>query len=220
MSAAARLQKYLDDLRTLPVDVRVGWRRERWRGLWDAIAPRTLYRVFRRGRLVVYAQPVTDAREIPPPVGVAIAQLTEADLPAFAAILTRSELERFRVLLSHGHQGLGAWRDGRPVGYAWVALHVGPEVTQCPLPLPPHAAYLWDLYVMPMERSSGIGSALASARLGVARAHGRREGWRMIERTNRASLATLARSAGTTSVVGEMRFVKLLARLRGEFRPA
>ncbi|MBA3496964.1 MAG: GNAT family N-acetyltransferase [Gemmatimonadales bacterium] len=134
--------------------------------------------------------------------------------------MTARDLERFRSLHEHGHLCTIAWRGDRPIGYAWVALRMEPTVTQCPLPLPAHAAYLWDLYVTPAERSSGIGSALASARLRIAREHGREEGWRMIDESNHASNRTLAKSGGGTRVVGIMRFTKLFSRMRGQFQPA
>lgn len=217
---AARLEKYLTDLRTLPGDAASAWRRERWTGLWEAVAPRTVYRVFRHGRLMVYAQPVGAARDVPPPVGVTITPLREEHWPALGGLLTRRELTRFRTLAARGHHCSVAWRGSRPIGYAWVALRMGPEVSELPLSLPPEAAYLWDLYVVPEERNTGVGSALAVARLRVAREHGRSEGWRMIEPANAASLRTLARSGAGVREVGEMRYVKLLARVRARFRPA
>jgi GNAT superfamily N-acetyltransferase len=94
-----------------------------------------------------------------------------------------------------------------------------PEVSQCPLGLPPHAAYLWDLYVVPAERRSGVGSALAGERLRTARALGCSEGWRTIAPDNVASLTTLRRSAAVTRVVGELRYLKLGSRLFTRFIP-
>ncbi len=219
MTPRGRLQKYLTDLRTFPADAVAGWRREGWRGVGEALAPRTLHRVYRCGRFAVFAQPLEAARDLPPPAGVTITPLAEANLPALREIAPLTALERFRRLLRHGHHGLVAWRGERPIGYAWVALRMGPEVSQCALPLPADAAYLWDLYVHPAERNTGVGSALACARLRVARECGRREGWRMIERTNHASIRTLLRSAGETRMVGEMRFVKLFTRMRSRFHP-
>lgn len=213
----SRWAKYLDDLRTLPGDAAIGWRNERWRGVWDALALRWVHRVFRRGRLVVYAQPVDTARDIAAPAGVTLTLLGEGDWSAVAALLTGRDLERFLRLHDGGHLCILAWRDALPIGYAWVALRMSPEVSQCPLPLPAHAAYLWDLYVVPTERRSGVGSALASARLRVARERGYTEGWRMIEESNHASLRTLAKSGGTTRVVGVMKFIKVLSRMRARF---
>ena len=112
-----------------------------------------------------------------------------------------------------------AWRGSRPVGYAWVATEMRPEVSHCPLELPADAAYLWDLYVVPAERGSGVGSALASERLRAARALGRTEGWRMITPDNAASLGTLRRSGASTRVVGRMRYLKLGSRLFARFTP-
>jgi GNAT superfamily N-acetyltransferase len=220
VTRSGRWRKYLDDLRTFPAAATVGWRRDRWHGLWDALAPRTVFRVFRSGRLVVYSQRVGAARELPPPKGVRIAPLSDADWPALADMLDARSLDRFHTLVNHGHYCVLAWRGTMPVGYAWVALRMDREVSHCDLPLPGHAAYLWDLYVVPAERSHGIGSALASARLRVARELGCREGWRMITSSNHASLRTLRRSGDDTRVVGEIRFLKLLSHVRSEFRRA
>jgi GNAT superfamily N-acetyltransferase len=130
----------------------------------------------------------------------------------------RRQLDGFRRLQANGRICLVAWRDGRAVGYAWVAERLGPDVTRCPIPLPPHAAYLWDLYVVPSERGNGVGTALAAARLTAARERGFREGWRMIGPDNAASLRTL-RSGRALRVVGEVRFVQFLGVLRARFLP-
>lgn len=214
------LRKYLDDLRTFPGDAAIGWQRERWRGVWDALAVRSVYRVFRRGRFIVYAQPLDAARELPAPAGVRLALLTDADWPALEQLVGRRDLRRFRLLHDHGHLCAVAWRGERLIGYAWVALRMEPAVTECALPLPPCAAYLWDLFVVPEERARGVGSALARERLRLAREHGRADGWRMITPDNHASVKTLARSGHTTRVVGEVRYVKLLSRVRSRFVPA
>jgi len=42
----------------------------------------------------------------------------------------------------------------------------------------------------------------------------------MIAGSNRPSIRTLAKTAGDTRIVGEVRFVKLLSRLRSRFVPA
>ena len=214
------LRKYVDDLRTFPGDAAIGWRREGWRGIWEALASRSVYRVFRRGRFIVYDQPLDAARELPAPAGVTLALLSDQDWPALGRLVGRRDLERFRLLHDHGHLCAVAWRGERPVGYAWVALRMEPAVTECTLPLPSGAAYLWDLFVVPEERARGVGSALARERLRLARAHGRAHGWRMIAPDNHASVKTLSRSGNTTRVVGEVRYVKILSRMRSRFVPA
>jgi GNAT superfamily N-acetyltransferase len=214
-----RFRKYLDDWRTFPADAALGFQKEGWHGVWLAFAPRSIYRFIRFGRLVVFAQPV-DQLELPAPPGVTIRPLREEDWPALRTLMGERELNRFRILVAAGHAGLIAWRDGRPIGYAWVAARLGPEVTACSFPLPSHAAYLWDLYVVPAERGTGVGTALAAARLRTARDWGFREGWRTIAPSNGASLATLRKSGGSsTRVVGEVRYLKVLSRMRTRFVP-
>jgi GNAT superfamily N-acetyltransferase len=214
-----RFRKYLDDWRSFPADAALGFRKEGWHGVWLALAPRSVYRVIRFERLVVFAQPV-EQPEQPLPSGVTIRRLAEEDFPALGALMGERELKRCRVLVNAGNAGLIAWREGRPIGYAWVAARLGPDVTACRFPLPSYAAYLWDLYVIPAERGTGVGTALAAARLQTARDWGFREGWRTITPSNGASLATLRKSGGSgTRVVGEVRYLKVLSRMRSHFVP-
>ena len=220
MKLPLRVLKYVEDCRTFPGDARLAFRLEGLRGVWDALAARTIDRVLRHGHVVVFAQALGSAPVIPPPAGVVIRPLTDEDWPALSRMVTQRSLGLFRALLQKGHHGLVAWRGAEPIGYGWVAEKVGPEVTACPLSLPGDAAYLWDLYVVPSERSNGIGSALASARIRIARERGFREGWRMISPSNAASLRTLAKSGSNTRVVGEMRYIKLLDRIYARFTPA
>jgi GNAT superfamily N-acetyltransferase len=213
------LAKYVTDLITFPGDAALAYRNEGLRGVWGAITPRTIYRVVRVSRLTIFAQPLDPIPEVRMPAGVTIARLRLEQIPALAPIAGERDRERFRRLREIGCVGLVAWRGTRPVGYAWVATEMRPEVSHCPLELPADAAYLWDLYVIPAERRSGVGSALASERLRAARDLGRREGWRMITPDNTASLRTLHRSGASTRVVGEIRYLKLGSRLFARFTP-
>jgi ribosomal protein S18 acetylase RimI-like enzyme len=218
----SRLGNYLADIRTFPADAALGYRHEGVRGAWKALATRTLHRVVRTGRLVVFAHPVgSHTEDAALPSGVRIARATERDVPALSALVGQREVTRFRDLIARGRHCLIAWRNEQPVGYTWVSAGIGPDVSVWPLPFqfPSDAAYLWNLYVLPSERSSGIGTALARARLQLARELGFKEGWRMVAPTNRASLRTVQKSGPGTRVVGELNFVQLLGRTWGRFRP-
>ena len=214
MSALAR---YAADLATLPGDAAVGYRNEGMRGLWDAVACRTMHRVIRTSRLVVFAQPLERLPEVAPPAGATITRLRSDEIEALAPIAGRRDRRRFRGLLALGCVGIVARKAGRPVGYAWIAREMRPEVSLYPLELPAHAAYLWDLYVVPAERGGGFGSALAAERLRTARELGFTEGWRMVAPDNVASLRTLRRSGLEPRVLGEVRCLKLGPRLFGRF---
>jgi GNAT superfamily N-acetyltransferase len=213
------LAKYAADLATLPADAALGYRNEGLRGVWEAVASRTVHRVVRASRLTVFAQTLEHIPDAAPPAGIRVVRLWVNEVEALAPIAGARDRERFRILLEIGCIGLAAWRGDRPVGYAWVAPEMRPEVSRCPLELPPHAAYLWDLYVVPAERGTGVGSTLATARLRVARELGRIEGWRMIAPDNTPSLRTLRRSGAPPRVVGEVRYLKLGPRLFARFTP-
>ena len=220
MSIRRLLAKYVEDCRTFPRDAALAYGHNGWRGVWAALAPRTIHRVFRTGHQLIFAQLLDPPPDVAPPAGVHIAPLSEADWPALSNLVTQRDLARFQALMAAGRHGLVAWRGTQPIGYGWVAERIGPDVTACPLALPVHAAYLWDLYVIPSERSNGVGSALASARVRTARELGCSEAWRMIEPSNLASLRTLAKSANVTRVVGELRYVKVLSWVHARFTPA
>jgi len=213
------LAKYAADLASLPGDAALGYRNDGLRGVWEAVATRTVHRLIRASRLTVFAQTLEQIPELSPPPGVRIARLCAEEVEALAPIAAERDRARFRRLLEIGCIGLAAWRGTRPVGYAWVAAEMRPEVSHCPLELPAHAAYLWDLYVVPSERGSGLGSALAAERLRTARDLGRSAGWRMITPTNTASRRTLHRSGSAPRVVGELRYLKLGSRLFARFTP-
>jgi ribosomal protein S18 acetylase RimI-like enzyme len=87
-----------------------------------------------------------------------------------------------------------------------------------PFEFPSDAAYLWNLYVLPSERSNGTGTALAQARLRLARELGFREGWRMVAPSNRPSLRTVEKSGTGTRIVGELQFVHFMGRTFGRFK--
>jgi ribosomal protein S18 acetylase RimI-like enzyme len=215
------IRKYLHDLRTLPADAALAYRHEGVRGAWKALAARSLHRLIRVGRLIVFAQTLDAERDLRLPSGVTITTAMDRDCTVLATLVGQRELSRFEALLANGRHCLIAWRGNRPVGYAWVADEIGPDVTLWPFPIefPRSAAYLWNLYVLPSERSSGIGSALAEARLRLAREQGFHEGWRMVAPSNTASLRTVQKSARGARVVGEIRFVELLNRTYAQFRP-
>lgn len=220
MKIPSKIHKYLADCKTFPADAALSYQLTGVRGVWDALADRTVHRVLRTGHVIVFAQQLESAPEIAPPVGVAIRPLTDNDWQALSRIATQRSLASFAKLAANGRHGLIAWRGAEAIGYGWVAERIGPDVTACPFTMPPYAAYLWDLYVVPAERSNGVGSALASARIQVARQCGFREGWRMISPSNAASLRTLAKSGTDTRVIGELRFVRIFSRVRAQFTPS
>ena len=212
--------KYAEDCRTLPADAMLAYRLAGMAGVWDTFRQRTFDRILYTAHVLVFAQLLDSAPEVPPPPGVVIRRLEEGDWPALATMVLQRNLARFRALTAAGRHALIAWRGAQPIGYGWVAESMGPDVAAYPLELPPDAAYLWDLYVVPAERSSGVGSALSSARVQLARSLGFKYGWRMIAPSNAASLRTLAKTGTDTRTVGELRLIKILASVHARFSPA
>jgi ribosomal protein S18 acetylase RimI-like enzyme len=223
MSLRARLAKYAHDLNTLPEDATLAYRRGGLKELWEAVAERSLHRLIRWGRVLVIVQRLDEFREVAPPKGITIRRATEADVSSLVEIMSRREADRFRDHVARGLICFVAWEGDRPVGYAWNADRFTSDMTAtaCPLALPPTASYLWNLYVTPRRRGHGVGPALASARLQLARERGLREGWTMVAATNYGSLRAVGKTAGpNTRIIGELRYLKLLTRVYGQFRPS
>ena len=92
------------------------------------------------------------------------------------------------------------------------------DIETYPLPLPPDAAYHWDLYVDSAERGSGLGTALAFARLHHTQGMSYRLGWRLIDVDNRASQKTAQKTAtASTRVIGELRYLSIGGRSWSRF---
>jgi hypothetical protein len=72
MSIRPRLEKYVHDCRTFPGDALLAYRLEGARGVWEALAARTVDRVLRTGHVVIFAQLLSSARRVAPPPGVTI----------------------------------------------------------------------------------------------------------------------------------------------------
>jgi GNAT superfamily N-acetyltransferase len=213
------LSRHVRDVLAFPATAHAVRVREGWPGVRRLLRERTLHRLWRRGRLLV----VEHDLEAPDaaPEGVRIRRLDEADLAALATIATPQRLERMRRALRRGRRGLVAWREARPVGWAWSSDRIEPDLEIHPLPLPPGTVYFWDLYVDPRERNHGVGSALASARAREALERGFHVGWRAIAPDNVPSLHTLERTAAAPPrVVGEIRYLKLFRRMRSRFVPS
>ena len=112
----SRLARYVRDCRTFPADARIAWSNEGWRGVWEAIATRTLRKVLRGERMILFAQGLEDLPEVSSPDGVTIARLQPRELPMLAYLVSRRDLDAFRALLASGRLGVVECRLGRAGG--------------------------------------------------------------------------------------------------------
>ena len=216
-----RLARWTRELRDLPADLRQQWRLDGWRGALVELRERTVHRVWRSGRYIVFVQSMDSNRRLPAPAGVTIAPVEEGDWPALALIVPRVKLARFRRWHERGRVMLVARRGGRALGYTWYSHRMEPDIEYYDLDLPAGAVYGWALYVVPAERSSGIGSALVSARIEHARERGYRTSWRIVDVKNPAAQRTVAKSANSRDRlrIGELFWTKFFSRSRTRFVP-
>ena len=191
-------QAVVQGIRSLPSDLAVAWRTDGRAGL-RALLP--IGRLYIRRHFLVIEQELREVIEVAPPPGVEIEPAGE-DCARLRPILRSRQLALFDRRLAAGRTCLIATREGRPVGYTWISERVDLALEHHPLALPPDAAYLWDLFVVKDERGSGIGSALVSARLALARSRGHRVGWRLGSPDNRASLRTAEKTGKVKIFLG------------------
>jgi GNAT superfamily N-acetyltransferase len=194
------------------VDLRDAWRSEGVDGLVEEFRESVQFRLFRHGELRIIAHDLDQVAHPPSPDGVAVRVLnSDRELDAVTGIVNRRSGDRLRRAMAAGRICLAAWRAERPVGYTCLSSRISLRIEQFPIPLPEDVIYGWNLYVVPDERRSGIGSALTGARLRHSRALGYRIGWRAIDARNRGSVGTVRNTAGEgTWVVGHLRYVKVL----------
>ena len=212
------MNKYLRDALTFPRDASAGWRHAGVPGAWRELRVRTLDRISRRGLALLLEHVLADVPHVPVPDGVRIAPFAGPDWSPFLALTTERRIARFRTRLARGRECLVAWRADRPVGFTWISRRMERDIETYPLPLPPDAAYHWDLYVDSAERGSGLGTALAFARLHHTQGMSYRLGWRLIDVDNRASQKTAQKTAtASTRVIGELRYLSIGGRSWSRF---
>jgi GNAT superfamily N-acetyltransferase len=181
-----------------------------------------VFPVFRHGKLIVIEQSLDEERPRHIPAGVSIAVKSDDDDWAdFAAIANRRMIARMKRAAYRGRTCITARRGKEMIGYTWISDRIDADLELFPIRLPEDAAYGWNLYVTPRERSSGVGSALVSTRLNLARDRGFRSMWRAIDAKNAPTVRTVQKTWGRGSrIVGEMAYLRLFGRTRGRLLPA
>lgn len=214
------MNKYVRDAITFPRDATAAWRHAGASGAWRELRVRTLDRLTRGGLALLLEHVVADVPYLPLPTGIRIEPFAGPDWSPFLAITTEHRIAQFRERIVRGRQCLVAWRDDAPVGFTWISTRMDRDIETYPLPLPADATYHWDLYVASSERSTGLGTALAFARLNHAREQSYRIGWRLIDVDNLASQRTAQKTAAaSTRVIGELRYRSFLGRSWSYYAP-
>ncbi len=214
--STTRLQKYVNDLRTLPGDVMGAWR--------DGGAPDVLLELRRRtvDRAGGYAHGLVIETDLsgliarPPRPGIEIEHFAGPDWSSLSGLVGDRIAAKCAAAAAAGRQCIVARRNGQILGHSWVSPAVEARYESYDLPLPSDAIYIWQTLVMGEARGLGLGSALLSFELHLARDRGYRRSWTVIHPDNRASLRTVA-AVGPSRVVGSVTRVKVLSSMRSRY---
>jgi len=213
----ARLQKYVTDCRTLPGDLRGAWRAGGAASVWLELRRRTVDRVGGYTHCLVVETDLSSLAEVPAPPGIEIAAFAGPDWSSLGDLVGDRLAATFAAAAAAGRLCIVARRGRQAVGYAWVSPAVDVRYESFELPLPSDAIYAWQTQVSLSERGAGIGSALVSLELQLARARGYRRSWTVIRPENTASLRTIA-AVGPSRVVGTVTRLKVLSSMRSRYR--
>ncbi|HEV7705757.1 MAG TPA: GNAT family N-acetyltransferase [Gemmatimonadaceae bacterium] len=212
------MNKYVRDVLTFPRDARAAWTHAGASGVWREFRLRTLDRISRGGLAVLLEHVVADVPHLPLPEGVRIAPFSGGDWSPFLAFTAPKRIEKFRTRMARGRECLVAWRGDRPVGFTWISRRMERDIETYVLPLPADATYHWDLFVASEERGSGVGTALAYARLHHTHEQSYRVGWRLIDVDNWSSQRGAQKTATeSTRVIGELRYRSFFGRSWSHF---
>ncbi len=207
------------DFLTFPADSALGWRQDRWRGVWRELRVRTVQRFFRRGCFLLIEEELNQLVPVDLPEGIRVEPF-QGEWAELEGVVPHRLHFAFERWAGRGRTCMLAWRGSRPVGYTWCSESMDPEIEFLPLALPDDTAYLWALTVIPSERNRGVGSALAWFRLHHARGRGFRKAWRAVDPANLPSMRTVEKtSGGDARILGELSYVRLLRKPWFRFRP-
>lgn len=200
-------------------DLRRAWASGGARGLLTECRESLIFPVFRHGRLLVIETRLDEVPPLASPEGVHIEEYRSNDWSPFSRIVPERVVRRLRRAAGAGRTCIAAWRGDHVIGYTWVSQSIAHRIETYPIPLPTGAAYGWNLFVTPSERTAGVGSALLEARHRLARDRGYRVIWRGIDATNRATRRTVQKTWTPGSrMVGELLFVHVLGFAAGMMR--
>ncbi len=141
----------------------------------------------------------------PLPVLSALPFFEGRPVPGWADAQRITGLAESRILARHqaGHRLYGAFLEGDPVGYGWVARQAGGiEELDFAFDLPARHAYLWDFVTLPAWRGRGVYPHLLQAIVRQELANGVERFWIGYEAQNEASGRGI-RKAGF-EVVGDL----------------
>ena len=209
-------RKYANDLETFPGDAARAWRSAGAAGVWLELRRRTFDRAGGFSRYLVIEADLSSIREIPMPDGIEIRPFKGPDWSLLGDLGGYRLTRCFARAAEAGRVCLVAWRGSTAVGYIWFS----PKTEKCyenfDLSMPPDAIYLWQIQVARSERRRGVGAALGSFGLVMARGQGYRRSWMITRSDNLAAQSTIA-SLAPSRVLGSVNRIKVTSWMHTRF---
>lgn len=209
-------RKYVTDLKTFPGDAARAWRSAGPAGVWLELRRRSLDRAGGYSRYLVIESDLSATREIPVPDGIEIQPFTGPDWTLLGDMGGDRLAKCFAAAATGGRMCLVAWRGSRAVGYVWLSPAIDQRYENFALPLPPGAIYLWQIQVSRSERRKGVGAALVSFGLRMAKQQGHCRSWMITRSDNQAAQNTIA-SVAPSRVLATLSRIKVTSWMHTRF---
>jgi GNAT superfamily N-acetyltransferase len=207
------LNKYINDVRTLPGDGIRAWRAGGWVALKSELRKRTVGRLGGYVRRFVIETDLLQLAETGLPPEVDVRPFTGPDWTLLGDMGRSRTSRQFAEASAAGRICLIAWKRRQAVGYAWFSPAIEAQHESYNLKLPSDAIYVWQVEVTQMERHRGVAAALVSRGLELCREQGYRRSWIIIRPDNFNSIGTIA-SIAPSRVLGTVARLKVLSWMR------
>ncbi|MBE7552574.1 MAG: GNAT family N-acetyltransferase [Anaerolineales bacterium] len=155
---------------------------------------------------------------LPPLPDLIVRQLkNKEELALLDSWISPKEAIRFRQIFAAGDAAFVALHKGQLAGWGWIAYKIDPQTNRVHVPLAPGEATLYELFVVPAYRGTGVAQRLVASRLELLREQGYK---RVVINCTKGNIPAikLAEKAGYVCV-GESCHTRILLWDRLVYRP-
>ncbi|MCP4607148.1 MAG: GNAT family N-acetyltransferase [Planctomycetes bacterium] len=112
--------------------------------------------IFFENVAILFVRSMQDPLDVQISQKIVIRELGGQDFSLFEPIVSRSDVEWYRLLLKKGRTCLIALKDDRLAAYVWLMSHIDPRLDRIYVPLTSGDIYIGEIRTMPDFRRQGL----------------------------------------------------------------